>query len=58
MSSKSNVANTEDIKETGFNVSIKSNYNGILISSLKENTKYYLYYVMEGFDGRVSPVYR
>ncbi|XZM35132.1 hypothetical protein ACSXAY_16945 (plasmid) [Clostridium perfringens] len=55
--SKNNVVNTEDIKETGFKVSIKSNYNEILISSLKENTEYDLYYVMEGFDGRTSPVY-
>lgn len=55
--SKNNVLSTEDVKETGIKVSIKSNYNEIPISNLKENTEYDLYYVMEGFDGRTSPVY-
>ena len=55
--SKNNVLSKEDIKENGIKVSIKSNYNEILISDLKENTEYDLYYVMEGFDGRTSPVY-
>nr|AKF16675.1 hypothetical protein [Clostridium perfringens] len=55
--SKNNRLSKEDIKETGIKVSIKSNYNEILISDLKENTEYDLYYVLEGFDGRTSPVY-
>lgn len=47
----------EDIKENGTKVSIKTEYNEISISYLKENKEYDVYYVMEGFDGRTSPVY-
>ncbi|MDU5111722.1 MAG: hypothetical protein E6248_14865 [Clostridium sp.] len=49
--------NVEDIKENGTKVSIKTEYNEISISDLKENKEYDVYYVMEGFDGRTSPVY-
>lgn len=49
--------NVQDIKENGTKVSIKTEYNEILISNLKANKEYDLYYVMEGFDGRTSPVY-
>ena len=47
----------EDIKENGNKVSIKTGYNEIPISSLEKNKEYSLYYVMEGYDGRTSPVY-
>ncbi len=50
-------ANVQDIKENGTKVSIKTEYNEILISDLKANKEYDVYYVMEGFDGRTSPVY-
>lgn len=49
--------NVEDIKENGTKVSIKTEYNEISISDLKENKEYDIYYVMEGYDGRTSPVY-
>lgn len=49
--------NVQDIKESGTKVSIKTEYNEISISDLKENKEYDVYYVMEGYDGRTSPVY-
>lgn len=47
----------EDIKKTGTKVFMKTEYNEIAISELEENKEYELYYVMEGYDGRTSPVY-
>lgn len=56
-SRSNNSINTEDIKENGIKVFIKTEYNEIVISDLEENKEYDLYYVMEGYDGRTSPVY-
>ena len=56
-SRSNNNISVEDIKKNGNKVSIKTEYNEILISSLEENKEYDLYYVMEGYDGRTSPVY-
>nr|WP_317331804.1 hypothetical protein [uncultured Romboutsia sp.] len=56
-SRSNNNISLEDIKENGNKVSIKTGYNEISISSLKENKEYDLYYAMEGYDGRTSPVY-
>ncbi|WP_297135683.1 hypothetical protein [Terrisporobacter sp.] len=56
-SRSNNSINTEDIKENGTKVFIKTEYNEIVISDLEENKEYDLYYVMEGYDGRTSPVY-
>ena len=56
-SRSNNIISAEDIKENGNKVSIKTGYNEISISSLEENKEYNLYYVMEGYDGRTSPVY-
>ena len=56
-SRSNNNISLEDIKENGNKVPIKTGYNEISISSLKENKEYDLYYVMEGYDGRISPVY-
>ena len=56
-SRSNNNISLEDIKENGNKAPIKTGYNEISISSLKENKEYDLYYVMEGYDGRTSPVY-
>ena len=47
----------DNIKEDGIKVPITTEYNEILISNLEENSEYDVYYVMEGYDGRTSPVY-
>lgn len=52
-----NNMSAEDIKKNGKKESIKTGYNDVAISSLEENKEYDVYYVMEGFDGRTSPVY-
>lgn len=54
--SKNNLS-VDEIKENGTKVAIKTEYNEILISNLEENKEYDLYYVMEAYDGRTSPVY-
>ncbi|MGG7056918.1 hypothetical protein ACQPUZ_01340 [Clostridium tertium] len=52
-----NNVSVDEIKENGTKVAIKTEYNEILISNLEENKEYDLYYVMEAYDGRTSPVY-
>ncbi|VYU65839.1 hypothetical protein [Clostridium paraputrificum] len=47
----------DNIKEDGIKVPITTEYNEIAISNLEENSEYDVYYVMEGYDGRTSPVY-
>ncbi len=56
-SRSNNSINTDYIKENGTKVFIKTEYNEIVISDLDESKEYDLYYVMEGYDGRTSPVY-
>ena len=56
-SRSNNSINTDYIKENGTKVFIKTEYNEIVISDLDESKEYDLYYVMEGYDRRTSPVY-
>ena len=53
----SNVLTADQIKQNGIKVSMTTEYNEFLISSLAEAKEYDLYYVMEAYDGRTSSVY-
>ena len=47
----------EYLKENGTKVNLVVGYNEVTISNLNPNKQYDVYYMMEAFDGRISPVY-